>query len=154
MLAPIAVARTDRPRYRLSRPPKPTVRAYRGEVLTTTGPTWRRRLGDRNEQQARAYLERQGLSLIAQNVRCKRGELDLVMRDQDTLVFVEVRYRASERFGGAAASVSTTKQARITAAAAYYLQRHPANLPCRFDVVAIDGAGTINWIRHAFAAPS
>jgi len=122
--------------------------------LTNRGPTWRKQLGDRKEQQARAYLERQGLSLVAQNVRCKRGELDLVMRDQDTLVFIEVRYRASERFGGAAASVSASKQLRIAAAAAYYLQRHPANLPCRFDVIAIDGAGSINWIRHAFAAPS
>jgi putative endonuclease len=120
--------------------------------LSTRGPTWRRRLGDRKEQQARAYLERQGLLVIAENVRCKRGEIDLVMRDQDTLVFVEVRYRASERFGGAAASVSASKQMRIMAAASYYLQRHKHNLPCRFDVIAIDGAGTINWIRHAFAA--
>lgn len=122
--------------------------------MSNRGPTWRRRLGDRKEQQARAYLERQGLRAIAQNVRCKRGELDLVMRDQDTLVFVEVRYRESERFGGAAASIDPRKQMRIMAAASYYLQRHEPNLPCRFDVIAIDGAGVINWIRHAFAASS
>lgn len=89
---------------------------------------------------------------MASNVLCKRGELDLVMRDGDTLVFVEVRFRASARFGGAAASVDPRKQARLTAAAAYYLQRHPINLPCRFDVIAIDGTGAIQWIRHAFAA--
>ncbi len=113
---------------------------------------WRRRLGDEKEQQARAYLERQGLRHLASNVRCKRGELDLVMRDDQTLVFIEVRFRTSARFGGAAASIGAQKQARLSAAAAYYLQRHPAELPCRFDVIAIDGTGAIQWIRHAFAA--
>lgn len=120
--------------------------------LTTPATPSRKQLGDTKERQARDYLEQQGLQHIASNVRCKRGELDLVMRDGDTLVFIEVRFRASGRFGGAAASVDWRKQARLGAAAAYYLQRHPATLPCRFDVVAIDGAGTFTWIRHAFAA--
>ncbi|MBK5939547.1 YraN family protein [Halochromatium roseum] len=123
-------------------------------MLTTKATPWRKRLGDYQEQQARRYLERQGLDHVASNVRCKRGELDLVMRDGETLVFVEVRFRASARFGGAAASVDPRKQARLSAAAAYYLQRHSINLPCRFDVIAIDGAGAIQWIRHAFAASS
>jgi len=113
---------------------------------------WRREIGDAKERQARAYLEREGLRFLAQNVRCKRGELDLVMRDGDTLVFVEVRYRASQRFGGAAASVDRRKQIRISAAAAYFLQRHTIALPCRFDVVAIGPAGQLDWIRHAFVA--
>ncbi|MEA3640453.1 MAG: YraN family protein [Lamprobacter sp.] len=120
--------------------------------MTKKTTPWRKRLGDYQEQQARRYLEDQGLCHVASNVRCKRGELDLVMRDGDTLVFVEVRFRASDRFGGAAASVDPRKQARLAAAAAYYLQRHSIHLPCRFDVIAIDGTGAIQWIRHAFDA--
>lgn len=120
--------------------------------MTTSDPPWRKQLGDSKERLARDYLERRGLRHIAHNVRCKRGELDLVMRDGDTLAFIEVRYRGSARFGGAAASVDPRKQARIASAAAYYLQRYPTELPCRFDVVAIDAAGKITWIQHAFAA--
>lgn len=106
--------------------------------------------GARQEQAARRHLEGQGLRFVAANFRCRRGELDLVMRDGDTLVFVEVRYRASDRFGGAAASVDRRKQTRLLAAAGYYLSRHPTDLPCRFDVVAIDARGQVQWIRHAF----
>jgi putative endonuclease len=113
---------------------------------------WRRALGDAKERDARAFLEQEGLHFIASNIRCRLGELDLVMRDGDTLVFVEVRYRSSHRFGGAAASVDRRKQARLTAAATYFLQRHPVATPCRFDVVAIGPAGQIDWIRHAFVA--
>jgi putative endonuclease len=72
------------------------------------------------------------------------------MRDADTLVFVEVRFRASSRFGTPAETVDIRKQRRLAAAAAHYLQRHPTNLPCRFDVVALSGANSINWIRSAF----
>lgn len=125
------------------------------QVLRPVKPTpspWRKQLGDLKEKQARDYLERQGLRHVASNVRCKRGELDLVMHDGDTLVFIEVRFRTTGRFGGAAASIDSRKQARLSAAAAYYLQRHPVDLPCRFDVIAIDGAGAIQWIRHAFVA--
>ncbi|WP_462322936.1 YraN family protein [Halochromatium sp.] len=120
--------------------------------MTSQAAPWRKRLGDHQERQARNYLEHEGLCYIASNVRCKRGELDLVMRDGDTLVFIEVRFRASTRFGGAAASVDPRKQTRLVAAAAHYLQRHPTKLPCRFDVVAIDGGGAVQWIRHAFSA--
>lgn len=125
---------------------------YKDPLLNTTATPWRKQLGDSKERQARDYLEQQGLQHVASNVRCKRGELDLIMRDGDTLVFIEVRFRASGRFGGAAASVDRRKQARLSAAAAYYLQRHASAFPCRFDVVAIDGAGAFTWIRHAFAA--
>jgi len=120
--------------------------------LTGLEQPWRKRVGDSKERLARAYLERQGLRHVAHNVRCKRGEVDLIMRDGDTLAFIEVRFRASGRYGGAAASVDHRKQARIAAAAAYHLQRHPSELPCRFDVVAIDAASKITWIRHAFSA--
>lgn len=115
--------------------------------------------GQRAEAGACDYLQRQGLRLVERNYRCARGEIDLIMRDQETLVFVEVRYRASQRFGGAAASVDTRKQARLVAAALHYLQQHPAagRRACRFDVMAsVPGEGDVaveyEWIRSAFEA--
>ncbi len=72
------------------------------------------------------------------------------MRDADTLVFVEVRYRRSERYGTAAESVDAHKQRRLAAAAGHYLQGHPSSLSCRFDVVAIGADNRIDWIRSAF----
>jgi putative endonuclease len=110
----------------------------------------RREQGAVREAEGRRYLEARGLRFIAANVACRQGEVDLVMRDGDTLVFVEVRFRGSDRFGGAAASVDRRKQARISAAAGYYLTRHPSDLPCRFDVIAIDAGGQVSWIKHAF----
>ncbi|ESQ13529.1 MAG TPA: YraN family protein [Chromatiaceae bacterium] len=109
-----------------------------------------RRIGDAKEALARRFLEGQGLRHVAHNVACRHGEIDLVMRDQHTLIFVEVRYRRSERYGGAAASVDRHKQARLSAAAGYYLQRYPTDLPCRFDVVAIGADDRIQWIQSAF----
>ena len=110
--------------------------------------------GRRAEQAARDYLERQGLRLVEGNYRCPHGEIDLIMRHRDTLVFVEVRYRRSRRYGGALASVDGRKQGRLAAAAAHYLQCHPkaARRPCRFDVVAIggEGAGEVDWVSDAF----
>jgi putative endonuclease len=114
----------------------------------------RKQRGDGAERRARAFLEQQGLQHVASNVRSKRGELDLVMRDGEILVFIEVRLRASERFGGAAASVDHRKQTRIATAAAYFLQKQRPQRACRFDVVALDSADTINWIRNAFSAPT
>lgn len=115
--------------------------------------------GQRAEAGACDYLQRQGLRLVERNYRCVRGEIDLIMRDQETLVFVEVRYRAGQRFGGAAASVDARKQARLVAAALHYLQQHPAagRRPCRFDVMAsVPGEGDVaveyEWIRSAFEA--
>ncbi|KAA6186636.1 YraN family protein [Thiohalocapsa marina] len=112
---------------------------------TTPGQT-----GDAKEALARRFLEQQGLQHVAHNVRCRLGEIDLVMRDAQTLVFVEVRYRRSERFGGAAASVDWRKQRKLSAAARYFLQRRQIDLPCRFDVVAITAGDHIDWIKHAF----
>jgi len=107
--------------------------------------------GDAREAQARAYLTRAGLRFFAANVRYRVGELDLVMEDGAQLVFVEVRYREPQDFGGAAASITPTKRSRIARAAACFLAEHPrwANRPCRFDVIAIDGA-RVEWIRDAF----
>jgi len=107
------------------------------------------------EDLALAHLQGAGLRLVARNYRTPGrggGEIDLVMREPDgTLVFVEVRARARADKGGAAASVGSTKQRRIVFAARHYLLRLPVPPPCRFDVVAIDGAH-IQWLRAAFDA--
>lgn len=106
------------------------------------------------EEQVCAYLRGRGLSLITRNYRCRQGELDLIMRDNDTVVFVEVRFRRNRRFGGGAESVDRRKRVRLVAAGQHYLQAHPkeARHPCRFDVVAVtahNGDFEIDWIRNA-----
>ena len=107
-------------------------------------------IGAARERQARAHLEHGGLLFVDANYHCRLGEIDLIMRDGTTLVFVEVRYRASDRFGTPAETVTRAKQRRLQAAAGHYLQAHPSNAPCRFDVVAIGGEHRIEWIRDAF----
>ena len=111
------------------------------------------------EALAERHLAGAGLSTLARRVTCRMGELDLVMRDREALVFVEVRYRRGAGYGGAAASVTPAKRARIVAAARWYLLRHPerARWPCRFDVVAVEGDGEsrrIEWLRDAFRIDS
>lgn len=107
------------------------------------------------EDLALAHLQRAGLVLVTRNYATPGrggGEIDLIMRAPDgTLVFVEVRARASKQAGGAAASVGWRKQRRIIRAAQHYLLRLPELPPCRFDVVAIDDA-KIRWLRAAFDA--
>lgn len=116
--------------------------------------------GDTAESLACRYLQARGLRLVARNYRVARGphrrggEIDLILLDErdGTLVFVEVRSRASSAHGGAAASISAGKRARVVFAAQHYLQHHcPEWPPCRFDVVAID-AGEIEWLPAAFDA--
>lgn len=107
--------------------------------------------GRKGEESALAYLQRHGLVLIEANFRCKLGEIDLVMREGDTLVFVEVRQRADRSRGGAAASITPAKIRRIVRAAQVYLQRFQRLPPCRIDVVAIDGA-RLEWCRNAIEA--
>jgi putative endonuclease len=107
------------------------------------------------EQAARRELERAGLRLRAANVRYRFGELDLVMDDADVLVFVEVRYRRGNAFGGGAVSVDARKRARLARAAAAYIAGAPAlaRRTCRFDVVSVQGelaAPRFDWIRNAF----
>lgn len=116
-------------------------------------------IGRRAERRAETFLNAQGLLTVARNIRCRHGELDLVMRDRDTLVFVEVRLRSPGRFPNATASVDRRKQGRLLAAASWFLQRSPAfaDQMIRFDVVAYDGRGlqtTPRWIRQAFDAPA
>ncbi len=107
--------------------------------------------GAEAEARAAQYLERQGLRLVERNYRCRQGEIDLVMREGATLVFVEVRSRARGGFGGAAASITVAKQARLIHAARHYLASRGVDAPCRFDAVLIEG-GRLEWLRHAFEA--
>ena len=99
------------------------------------------------EARALAFLQQQGLTLVEQNFSCRWGEIDLILRDQETLVFVEVRQRSSARFGSAAASVSAGKQAKLWRTAEVYLQRIRRIPVCRFDLIAIDG-DQLEWMRH------
>jgi putative endonuclease len=112
--------------------------------------TARQLAGDAGEDAALAHLQQHGLTLVERNFSCRGGELDLVMRDGATVVFVEVRRRASGAYGGAAATIGRAKQARLLAAAHTWLRRYRMPPACRFDVVAIDG-GTLNWLKHAIA---
>lgn len=135
----------------------------------------RRATGARFEAHALTFLRRERLELIARNVHCRGGELDLVMRERDgTLVFVEVRARARPEFGGAAASVGWRKQQRVLRAARHFLAtwrsadangatdvemnretKEEARTPpaCRFDVIAFE-SGRLVWLRDAFHADS
>lgn len=102
------------------------------------------------EQLALDFLLQQGLTAVCRNFRCKQGELDLVMLDQQTLVIVEVRFRKSDAFGGAEASVTAKKRAKIIAATQYYLSSNALKNTVRFDVVAISAQRGLNWIANAF----
>lgn len=104
------------------------------------------RKGVEAEQAAADYLAARGLRLVARNYRCRGGEIDLIMEDAGSLVFVEVRERARSDFGGAAASITASKQARIRLAAQHYLSRHGLDRPCRFDAVLVQG-GRMEWLR-------
>lgn len=102
------------------------------------------------EDQAARYLSERGLSLVERNFRVRGGEIDLICRDGDTTVFVEVRLRGNPNYGGAGASITATKQRRLILAARHWLARH-GERPCRFDCVLFDG-GRIEWLKNAFAA--
>ena len=107
------------------------------------------------EMAAEQHLTAAGLRLLARNARYRGGELDRVMDDGGTVVFVEVRYRAHRTFGGGAASVDPRKQQRLLLAAQLYLQAHPAlaERPCRFDVVDACGEPPrLHWLKDAFRA--
>jgi putative endonuclease len=107
-------------------------------------------LGQTAEARAEAFLTKQGLTPLARNWRCRFGEIDLIMQDGATRVFVEVRLRSRNDFGGAAASVTPTKQRKLLAAARQYLSGLQTLPPCRFDVVALDGSSAPDWIKNAF----
>jgi putative endonuclease len=104
------------------------------------------------ENLAAAFLQKAGLALVAHNYRCRFGEIDLVARDGATLVFVEVRLRSGSRFGGAAASITSAKRARLLRTARHYLAGLARAPACRFDALLVDGKNnSIEWIKNAFA---
>lgn len=105
--------------------------------------------GAHAEKLAQTYLEQQGLCFVEHNVRYPFGEIDLIMRHQQYWVFVEVKFRSSNQYGGAINAISNAQIMRIRKAASHYLQRQRIDAPCRFDVIAIDGAN-IDWLRDAF----
>ena len=106
--------------------------------------------GVRGEDAAAELLESHGLRIVARNYRTRFGEIDIVARDGDCLVFVEVRLRANASFGGAVQSIGTGKRSRLVAAAQLFLMQTRSRLPCRFDVVAIED-GKPQWLRAAFS---
>jgi len=109
------------------------------------------RRGGPDEDLAAAFLERQGLKILERNYRCRFGEIDLVAAGDAVLVFVEVRARKSEAFGGAAGSITATKRRRIVAAARHFLATHKVDRACRFDVVLLHGdERRIEWLTNAF----
>ncbi len=115
----------------------------------------KQKTGNETEQLACNYLIEQGLLLVERNYKTQRGEIDLIMRDKDTLVFVEVRYRKNDLYGGAVESINWHKQQRIICAAKNYLIRFRLSekCPCRFDVIGISGNlqfPDIEWIPQAF----
>lgn len=112
--------------------------------------------GIATEEFAKQYLIKQGLVFIDKNIHCRQGEIDLVMKDGQTFVFVEVKYRKNNHFGGAISAISHSKQVKIKHCVAFYF--HKANLneyntPCRFDVIALEGninQPEITWLKNAF----
>ncbi|HQR10821.1 MAG TPA: YraN family protein [Casimicrobiaceae bacterium] len=110
--------------------------------------------GARAERLAAEFLAARGLAIIERNFRTRRGEIDLIARDGETLVFVEVRFRRNADYGGAAASITHAKGRRLIAAANVYLARLGHEPPCRFDAVLLDGldAAHITWERDILSA--
>ena len=112
------------------------------------------------EKLAATFLMNHGLKLVAQNYHCRYGEIDLIMTDASTLVFVEVKLRTSNRFGGAAASITAQKQQKLILTAQHYLQtqiKNQSQIACRFDAIlmnkidlTLDDLKHIEWIRNAF----
>ena len=112
--------------------------------------------GQITESYAEQYLSKQGLRLIERNFYSRQGEIDLIMLDGDTYVFIEVKYRKSKEFGGAIAAVSASKQKKIKHCVTFYLHQsdlNEYNTPCRIDVVALEGniaQPDVTWLKNAF----
>lgn len=112
--------------------------------------------GQATEAFAQQYLMQQGLIFIDKNVHCRQGEIDLIMKDKQTFVFVEVKFRKNNHFGGAIAAISQAKQNKIKHCVTFYLHKaklNEYNTPCRFDVIALEGDITqpqVTWLKNAF----
>ena len=112
-------------------------------------------IGHQAEDLARQFLEKQGLTLVARNFSCRMGEIDLIMRHKQFVVFVEVRFRKNRDFGGPVISISKSKQNKLLATAKIYLQQNPrlARIPVRFDVIGILGSDdSVEWVQNAIDA--
>lgn len=99
------------------------------------------------------FLKKQGMRLIARNYHCRNGEIDLIMEQSGTLIFVEVRYRNTSAFGSALESIDARKRSRIIQCASHYLSTQKIAKPARFDVVALSPIGrdlNIDWVPDAF----
>lgn len=111
-------------------------------------------LGNHAENLALKYLIDHGLKSVTRNYRCRFGEIDLIMTDAGCLVFVEVRYRRNQKFGGSLQSIDARKQTKLRRTAQNYLVHHKMNdSPCRFDILCLDGPPAnpeIEWIKNAF----
>lgn len=123
--------------------------------MTTPNKTLAQRLGAAGEERATAYLLAQGFTLVARNFRCPLGEIDIIVKNAQQLIFVEVKQRRSQHFGAAAEMVTPSKQKKIILSAQVFLQQHAKyrHLNPRFDVIALDTSGIeaeITWIPHAF----
>jgi len=107
--------------------------------------------GNAAEQLAALFLQKRGLKLVERNFRCSYGEIDLIMHDGNTLVFIEVRLRSSPNFGGAAMSINQSKQQKLRRSAALYLQTHEDSA-CRFDAILMSklDINAVEWIQDAF----
>jgi putative endonuclease len=111
-------------------------------------------LGEQAENRALKFLQSKGLELLLRNYACRRGEIDLIMQDENCIVFVEVRMRNNADYGSGAETVTVDKMRKLAFTAEHFLQKHPipGNLDCRFDVISLDDK--IDWIQHAFTLDS
>jgi len=110
--------------------------------------------GQYYERQAESFLKKHGLKPISRNYWCKLGEIDLIMQDQQTLVFIEVKYRSSQQYGGALYALTSTKKSKLKKAIQYYIQDHQLqNNPLRVDFIAINGQNPyqFNWIKNVLS---
>ena len=126
--------------------------------MTLSGFFSPKKTGDDAERIAESFLIRRGLALVARNYRCRYGEIDLIMRQAETLVFVEVKLRKTKSgkvdFGGALASITPSKQVKLIATAQHYLAGMKQLPPCRFDAVLLNSLNVddVEWLTNAFEA--
>ncbi|REL25580.1 YraN family protein [Thalassotalea euphylliae] len=113
-------------------------------------------IGDQTETLAANYLKQQGLTCLARNFTSRYGEIDIIAKHGESIVFIEVKYRKQLDYGGAIATISKSKQQKLKLCASFYLQQaqlNEYNTPCRFDVVALQGPieqPNITWLKNAF----